>query len=157
MILSLSIAGGIGALVVLYIAYRRRRLNTSNKPTTPGIVSVQDDHTPGNAVPVKTIQPFKKMSSYINSPWNPLMNAQRVSFYDANNMPRTDIFMPGGGRLPIYGDRHSLAMPISQGHFPVGSSLPGRVIATETPIQVHKTDKNLNHHSTLFHSRLNRK
>ena len=157
---TLALFGIAGSVLVIGLVTRRRQVDTDKKPggigVNPAASPVLYDHGAGNVVPIKTTQPFTKISSYMFSPWNPLTNPNRIDFYDVDNMPRTDIIMPGGGRLVTYGGRLNNAVPNSQSSFHVCNAQSDKLVQTESPVHVHKTDKNLNHHSTLFHSRLNR-
>jgi len=144
---------GIGIFVGLYNILTRGSADLPhNSPNSAGVAPLShlSDHPPGNAVPLKTIQPFKKVSDYMFSPWDPLNNAETIEFHDADNMPRTDYIMPGGGRVVTYGYK-ALARSNRPG-FPTHGTYYGKVLSSETPITAKTTKKNLNLHSSLWHS-----
>lgn len=112
------------------------------------------DHPPGNAIPTKVEGTFQKISSYINSPWDPTNNMQSMKIMDASNIPRTDYITVGGGRLSVHGVIQ-LGRSNKPGH-PTGP-LPSDIVTGEAPIQTTAPTKNLDEHKTLFASKLNRK
>lgn len=141
--LFISVAG-IGA----YLIYRNVfGLKSSRQQTTPA-----RDHPAGNRVPVKTTEPFAKISSYLFSPFDPFNNPSE-EFYDADNMPRRDYLLPGGKRLVTYGFKN-MVKSSKPGH-PQTLSQPGDLLAPTQPIQTVAADKNLNAHNSLLNSYLN--
>lgn len=107
------------------------------------------DHSAGNTIPLKTIQPFKKVSDYMFSPWDPTNNAEKITFLDAENMPRTDYILPGGGRLVTHGFTHHART--AQPPFPVHNAYDGGMLSSERPIQASTNKKNLNFHTSIWH------
>lgn len=109
------------------------------------------DHPSGNTIPIKNTYPFRKIADYINSPWDPINNAQKIEFYDADNMPRTDFITTGGGRLPVYGFVHHGRSNLPG--YPTTANT-GTTLATEKPITTRPPVKNLDEHKSLFNSYL---
>lgn len=142
---------GLLAVTIIIIIFRANRSNGSSSSKAVASAPVHpSDHPPGNTVPLKTVQPFKKISDYMFSPWDPLNNAEKIEFHDADNMPRTDYILPGGSRLVTYGYvNHGKS---NRPGFPTHGTYDGKSLATERPIQAQTTKKNLNVHSSLWHN-----
>lgn len=140
------LVAGVCVYWLVYLAAKRSGVGVKT-PSAPQ--AHRRDHAPGNAIPMKTVQPFKKVSDYMFSPWDPTNNAEKVSFLDAENMPRTDYILPGGGRLVTHGFSHHART--SQPGFPVHNAYDGGSLGAERPIQATTIKKNLNHHTSIWH------
>lgn len=136
-----------GSFFVIVAARYMGRLGGAKK--APNVDMNVKDHPPGNTIPIKTIQPFKKISDYMFSPWDPTKNAEKIEFLDAENMPRTDYIMPGGARLVTHGFTNHVST--GQPAFPVHGAYHGKMLSVQTPIRATTVKKNLNHHTSIWH------
>lgn len=110
----------------------------------------QSSHVPGNAVPIKTINHFGKVGDYLHAKFNPFNSSHSESFYDLNNLPRTDYMLPGGKKIVTYGFKN-LCRTSEPGH-PHGWAIPGQVLSEKKYVQrATVADKNLNEHRSIWH------
>ena len=140
-------AFALGAALWFWWVYMRPRWGGSHK--APVNQTSRLDHAPGNAIPEKTIQPFKKVADYMFSPWDPTNNAEKIEFLDAENMPRTDYILPGGNRLVTHGFTHHVKT--SQPPYVTYGMHRGKVMQAQKEIFATTTRKNLNHHTSIWH------
>lgn len=145
-----TIAGIVAVAWWVYMYLSGATGATADTAPPSGITAAPMDQPSGNSIPMKTIQPFKKISDYMFSPWDPLNNSERHEFMDADNMPRVDYLMPGGNRLVTYGFvNHGKS---NRPPFPTHGAHPGATIAFQRPIQATTNKKNLNLANSLWHS-----
>lgn len=140
---------GVGALVYLLLIRLKKKRQFSHEADVGRELYTHKDHPSGNSIPLKTVQPFKKVSDYLFSPWDPTNNAEKIEFLDAENMPRTDYILPGGSRLVTHGFVNHVRT--GRPAFPTHGAHSGKILAPELPISATTTKKNLNYNTSIWH------